>query len=102
MERSWIQRRDYTTTVLVITTPKKDIKELKSLINILSKNDRRLGFKNLKKLENTVEKYGGKVRYDMLPIKGKRGPHVQIEGFGTSVKSKHIQLSKEAINKINN
>ena len=89
--------------VIISNMPRiKDIKELKSLINILSKNDRRLGFKNLKKLENTVEKYGGKVRYDMLPIKGKRGPHVQIEGFGTSVKSKHIQLSKEAINKINN
>ena len=70
--------------------------------NLILKKKNMFNFKNLKKLENTVEKYGGKVRYDMLPIKGKRGPHVQIEGFGTSVKSKHIQLSKEAINKINN
>jgi len=78
----------------------KNVKELKSLINVLSKNDRKLGFDNLKKLEKIVEKYGGEIRYDLNPVKGKRGPHIQIENLGKSIKSKHIQLSKETVKKL--
>jgi hypothetical protein len=44
-------------------------------------------------LNKLVEQFGGKVRRDLNPVKkanGRLDPHVQIEGFGTSIKSRHI------------
>jgi RHS repeat-associated protein len=71
-----------------------NLKELKALINKLSKpNSPYLTQKELNKLNKLVEQFGGKVRRDLNPVKkanGRLDPHVQIEGFGTSIKSRHI------------
>lgn len=82
----------------------KTMKELKSLINILSKPNSKIDIQDVKKLESLVEKFGGKLRYDLKPVKGanKWGPHVQTEGFGNSVDSKHIQLTNKAIKILQN
>ena len=53
--------------------------------------------RQLKKLEKLVNKFGGKVRRDMNPVKRSRGrldPHVQIEGLGKSIESRKIFLKK--------
>ena len=87
-------------TILTNIPRIKSSKELKSLINVLSKDDSRLGYNALQKLEKLVTKYGGKVRYDLDPIKGSRGAHIQIENLGKSIESKHIQLAEETIKKL--
>ena len=54
--------------------------------------------KELKKLEKLVEKFGGKIRRDLNPVKGKiKTPHVQVEGLGKSIESRHIWL-KNGVN----
>ena len=75
-----------------------NIKELKTLVKTLSKpNSSDLTQKELNQLEKLVNKFGGKVRRDFNPVKqanGRLDPHVQIEGFGNSIKSRHIFVQK--------
>ena len=71
------------------------LKEFKSLITQLSKPGSELTVQELKQLEKLTEQFGGKMRYDLNPIRGKiRNPHVQIEGLGSSIESRHIWLGK--------
>lgn len=71
------------------------LKELKGLINQLSKPGSELTTRELRQLEKLVERYGGRLRYDLNPIKGKiLKPHVQVEGLGTSVEARHIWLAE--------
>ena len=45
----------------------------------------------LQQFEKLAEKFGGKLRYDLNPVKGKvLKPHVQVEGLGTSVEGQKI------------
>jgi hypothetical protein len=68
-------------------------KELKFLIKQLSKPGSELTKKELKQLEKLVIKFGGKLRKDLNPVKGKiNKPHVQVEGLGKSIESRHIWL----------
>ena len=70
-----------------------NVKQLKALIKKLSKPGSELNAKELKKLEKLVEKFGGRIRRDLNPVKGKiKKPHVQVEGLGKSVESRHIWL----------
>ncbi|PQJ16571.1 hypothetical protein BST99_13330 [Aureicoccus marinus] len=70
-----------------------NVKELKALTKKLSKPGSELTQKELNKLKKLVEKFGGKLRYDLNPVRGKiKKPHVQIEGLGKSVESRHIWL----------
>lgn len=82
----------------------KDLKELKSLIKVISKPESKININALKKIEKVVEKFGGKVRYDLEPVKGAQnwGPHVQVEGFGTKIGSRYIQLTEEAVKTLKN
>jgi len=69
------------------------LKELKFLIKQLSKPGSELTKKELKQLEKLVIKFGGKLRKDLNPVKGKiNKPHVQVEGLGKSIESRHIWL----------
>ncbi len=75
-----------------------NVKQLKALIKKLSKPGSELTAKELKKLEKLVEKFGGKIRRDLNPVKGKiKTPHVQVEGLGKSIESRHIWL-KNGVN----
>ena len=75
-----------------------NVKELKTLIRDLSKpNSPDLTQRELKALEKLVKSFGGSIRRDFNPVKranGRLDPHVQIEGFGTSIKSRHIFVKK--------
>lgn len=52
----------------------------------------------MKALEKLVQKYGGHVRPDLHPVKGKfLHPHVQIENLTPSIKNRHIWLAEDAI-----
>jgi RHS repeat-associated protein len=74
------------------------LKELKSLIQKLSKPSSELTKKELHQFTKLVEKYGGKIRKDLNPVKGKiRKPHVQVEGLGKSIENRHIWL-KNGVN----
>lgn len=74
------------------------LKELKSLIKQLSKPDSELTKKELRQLTKLVEKYGGKIRKDLNPVKGRiKKPHVQVEGLGKSIEGRHIWL-KSGVN----
>ena len=69
------------------------LKELKFLIKQFSKPGSELTKKELKQLEKLVNKFGGKLRKDLNPVKGKiNKPHVQVEGLGKSIESRHIWL----------
>ncbi|MGY0425269.1 MAG: RHS repeat domain-containing protein, partial [Polaribacter sp.] len=69
------------------------LKGLKLLIKQLSKPGLELTKKELKNLEKLVEKFGGKLRKDLNPVKGKiKKPHVQVEGLGKSIESRHVWL----------
>ena len=69
------------------------LKDLKSLIRTLSRPESSLTKQELSQLESLVKQYGGRLRYDLNPIKGKNmRPHVQVEGLGKSVESRHIWL----------
>ncbi|MBU8884067.1 RHS repeat-associated core domain-containing protein [Kaistella sp. DKR-2] len=80
----------------------KDIKEFKSLVRMISKADSELNINALKKFEKIVEKFGGKLRYDLEPVKGGWKPHVQVEGLGQKIESRHIQLSEDAVKILKN
>ena len=70
-----------------------NLKESKFLIKQLSKPGSELTKKELKQLEKLVNKFGGKLRKDLNPVKGKiNKPHVQVEGLGKSIESRHICL----------
>jgi RHS repeat-associated protein len=74
------------------------IKELKRLIKQLSKPGSELTKKELRQLTKLVEKYGGKIRKDLNPIKGRiKKPHVQVTGLGKSIEHRHIWL-KSGVN----
>jgi hypothetical protein len=69
------------------------LKEFKSLVNQLSQPGSELTKKELIQLKKLTAKFGGKLRYDLNPIKGKiLKPHVQVEGLGSRVASRHIWL----------
>jgi hypothetical protein len=71
------------------------LKEFKSLVQQLSKPGSQLTKTELKQFEKLTEQFGGKLRYDLNPVKGKiLQPHVQVEGLGTSVGSRHIWLGQ--------
>ena len=68
-------------------------KEFKSLVNQLSKPTSRLSSQELQQLEKLAGEFGGKLRYDLNPVKGKLlQPHVQVEGLGSKVGNRHIWL----------
>jgi len=49
----------------------------------------------LQQFEKLSEQFGGKLSYDLNPVKGKiLQPHVQVKGLGTSVGSRHIWLGQ--------
>ena len=71
------------------------LKEFKTLVNRLSRPDSELTLQELRQLERLATQFGGKLRYDLNPIIGKiLKPHVQVEGLGSSVSSRHIWLGK--------
>jgi hypothetical protein len=71
------------------------LKEFKSLVKQLSKPGSQLTKTELQQFEKLTEQFGGKLRYDLNPVKGKiLQPHVQVEGLGTSVGSRHIWLGQ--------
>jgi len=71
------------------------LKEFKSLVNQLSKPNSELTTQELRQLEKLAKKFGGKLRYDLNPVKGKiLKPHVQVEGLGSSVEARHIWLGQ--------
>ena len=71
------------------------LKEFKSLIKDLSKPGSQLTKEELIQFEKLTEQFGGKLRYDLNPVKGKiLQPHVQVEGLGGSVQSRHVWLGE--------
>ncbi|TAF34691.1 MAG: hypothetical protein EAZ57_02950 [Cytophagales bacterium] len=71
------------------------LKEFKSLVQNLSKYGSEINQAELQQLEKLAEKFGGKLRYDLNPVKGKvLKPHVQVEGLGTSVEGRKIWLGQ--------
>ena len=71
----------------------KSLKEFKSLVKRLSKPGSELTKKELRQLEKLTKKFGGRLRYDRTPVKGKiKKPHVQVEGLGKSLESRHIWI----------
>ncbi|MGB4415798.1 MAG: hypothetical protein WBI53_13060 [Paludibacter sp.] len=61
----------------------------------LSKPGSQLTKAELQQFEKLTEQFEGKLRYDLNPVKGKiLQPHVQVEGLGTSVGSRHIWLGQ--------
>ena len=69
------------------------LKELKQLINLLSKPGSKLTQKELNALKGIVEKEGGNVRIDLSGVKGSGiEPHAHVEGLGKSIESRHIWL----------
>jgi len=49
----------------------------------------------LQQFEKLSEQFGGKLSYDLNPVKGKiLQPHVQVKGLGTSVEHRHIWLGQ--------
>lgn len=75
----------------------QSIKEFKALVRDLSKpNSKKLSTDELKQFEKLTESFGGKLRQDLNPVNSKHlGPHVQVEGLGSRVESRHIQLEKD-------
>ncbi|MFZ4632593.1 MAG: hypothetical protein ACOYNO_00150 [Saprospiraceae bacterium] len=72
------------------------LKEFKALVQHLSKPGSQLSEMELQEFEKLTEQFGGKLRYDLNPVKGKiLKPHVQVEGLGSKVGSRHIWLTKE-------
>lgn len=70
------------------------LKEFKSLVNQLSKYGSEINKTELQQLEKLAEQFGGKLRYDLNPVKGKiLKPHVQVEGLGQKVHRRHIWLA---------
>lgn len=75
------------------------LKEFKSLIQRISKPGNPLTKTELKELESLTARFGGKLRYDLNPVKGKIiAPHVQIEGLGGKVQSRHIWIEPQESN----
>ena len=71
------------------------LKEFKDLIWDLSKYGSEINTAELRQLEKLTERFGGKIRFDLNPIKGRvRKPHVQIEGLGSQVHGRKIWLGK--------
>ncbi len=71
------------------------LKEFKSLVKQLSKPGSQLTKSELQQFEKLTQQFGGKLRYDLNPVKGKiLQPHVQVEGLGTSVGSRHIWVGQ--------
>jgi len=69
------------------------LKEFKLLVQQLSKPGSQLSKSELQQFEKLTEQFGGKLRYDLNPIKGKKlQPHVQVEGLGSKVGNRHIWL----------
>jgi hypothetical protein len=69
------------------------IKEFKALVQTLSKPGSPLTKAELREFEALTEKFGGRLRYDLNPVKGKiLAPHVQVEGLGTSIQSRHVWI----------
>lgn len=69
------------------------LKEFKYLVQQLSKPASQLTKTELQQFEKLTEQFGGKLRYDLNPVKGKiLQPHVQVEGLGTSVGSRYISV----------
>ena len=72
-----------------------NLKEFKALVNELSQHSSELTATELAELHSLTEKFGGKLRYDLNPVKGKlRKPHVQVEGLGSKVGRRHINLGE--------
>jgi|GEM_PF-991927 len=72
------------------------LKEFKALVQHLSKPGSQLSEMELQEFEKLTEQFRGKLRYDLNPVKGKiLKPHVQVEGLGSKVGSRHIWLGKE-------
>ena len=86
-----VQKFSKTSSKLTRTVTRSSIKRLKRTILKLSRS-KGVTRQQLNKLENAVKRAGGRVRYDLHSVKGNWGPHVQIEGFGTSIQSRHIRL----------
>jgi len=71
------------------------LKEFKGLVQLLSKPGSQLTKTELQQFGKLTEQFGGKLRYDLNPVKGKiLQPHVQVEGLGSSVGSRHIWLGQ--------
>ena len=71
------------------------LKEFKSVVKDLSKPGSKLSQEELNQFGKVAERFGGKLRYDLNPVKGKNlEPHVQVEGLGSKVGSRHVWLDK--------
>lgn len=69
------------------------LKEYKSLVRQLSKPGSQLSKTELQQFEKLTQQFGGKLRYDLNPVKGKvLKPHVQVEGLGNKVENRHIWI----------
>ncbi|HUW47042.1 MAG TPA: RHS repeat-associated core domain-containing protein, partial [Dehalococcoidia bacterium] len=69
------------------------LKELKQLVQELSKPGSKLSQQELDELRGLVDEYGGTLRLDLEGVKGSGvPPHAHIEGLGSKVKSRHIWL----------
>ncbi|MDL2262668.1 hypothetical protein LJC11_04095 [Bacteroidales bacterium OttesenSCG-928-I21] len=72
-------------------------KEYKSLILQLSKPGSQLTKVELQQFQKLTKQFGGTLRYDLNPVKGKiLKPHIQVEGLGSKVGSRHIWLEEGA------
>ncbi len=73
----------------------ESLKDFKSLVQRLSKPGSQLSKPELQEFEKLTEQFGGKLRYDLNPVKGKNiQPHVQVEGLGKSIEGRHIWLGE--------
>ncbi len=100
MEAGWLKMGSWLSKLKIFKFATRikanNIKELKSLIKQLSKPGSELSLKELKQLEKLVKKFGGKLRYDLKPVKGKiRKPHVHVEGLGSSIENRHIWIKMD-------
>jgi len=69
------------------------LKDFKKLVNKLSHPGPGLTQAELNQFESLARQYGGVLRRDLNPVKGKiLQPHVQVEGLGSSVQSRHVWL----------
>jgi RHS repeat-associated protein len=70
------------------------LKEFKTLIRELSKNNNTINRSELKQLQKLSSRFGGSVRQDLNPVKGNRPAHVQVEELGQRVEARKILLEK--------
>ena len=93
--QSGLRRFRYVSTTPLIQNgiqiQARTLKEFKSLVKKLSRPGSKLTPAQLRQFERLTKQFGGRLRYDRNPIKGRiLQPHVQVEGLGKSIESRHI------------